>query len=373
MKEVVGMKKKKAFLFPYTINNCEIVKHKKLLTCYDIVGVDTLTLELRGKDISYLYNGKIQGMKIGEKKSDYEVLLLGDGGRIDEDFDRIFDYAKFAVQNGKDISILYCLTESQRKKFKALCSENNVRCHMFSGLHIPDKLFDNEYEMLSDISVPIVLVTSVAENTGKFEIQLGLHDYFTRAGYKVSQIGTKNFCELFGFYSFPQFMFEEISEVKKIVGFNALCRGLEYQEKPDLFIIGVPGSLLSYNSYFTSKFGIIPFEIGRAIKADSVIMALDNAPYERVGLENINNICNVYYGNEVTAFSISNFRIDVEKSIFERSIGYVVADKENVQKNINNIMKYTKKDIYNLLEYEQLLKLANYVENDLSDMDIKLL
>lgn len=365
--------RKKAFLFPYTKNNCDIVKYKELLCSYDIVGIDTLTLELRGKDASYIYNGQPTGMKIGCETLDYDTLLLGDGSYIDNNLAEVYEYAKKAAQNGKNISILYTLTIEQKEKFEQLCSENNVRCHMFSGISVPNELIERESEILNDISVPVIIVNGVAENTGKFEVQLILNEYFKKKGYNVVQIGSKNFCELFGFYSFPQFMFREITEIQKIISFNQLCKGLECQEKPDLFIIGVPGSLMPYNNYFTNKFGVLPFEIGKAIKADAVVMALDNAPYEKVGLDKINQICTVYYGNEVTAFSMSNFRIDVEKSIQEKSLGYIISDKESVEKNKERIKDNVELYIYNSLERTQLEELCKYIEADLSDMDIKLL
>lgn len=367
------MIKRRAFLFPYTLNNCEIIKFKDLLVNMDIVGVDSLTKELRGKDVSYIYNGSNQGINIGDETIDYDVLLLGDGSRIGDEFDKIYEYAERAAQKGKNIFILYILTRKQREKFEKLCKDNNVGCRIFSGLEVPDKIMNCEYEILNDISIPVIIVSGVAENTRKFEIQLFLNKYFKSAGYNVVQIGSKNFSELFGFYSFPQFMFCDISEAKKIICFNELCKGLEYQEKPDLFIIGVPGSLIPYNNYFTNKFGIFSFEIGKAIKADAVVMALDNAPYEVEGIANINNICRVYFGNEATVFSISNFRIDVEKSIQEKILGYIISNKENVDKNVKRLKERVKIPVFNLLDYIQLQKLAEYIENDLSDMDIKLL
>ena len=80
-----------------------------------------------------------------------------------------------------------------------------------------------------------------------------------------------------------------------------------------------------------------------------------------------------YFGNEATVFSISNFRIDVEKSIQEKTLGYIISNKENVDKNVKCLKERVKIPVFNLLDYIQLQKLAEYIENDLSDMDIKLL
>ena len=94
----------------------------------------------------------------------------------------------------------------------------------------------------------MVFVASVIENTNKFDVQLGLRKFLQEEGYKVSQIGTKEYCELFGFHAIPEFMYaNQLSEADKIVWFNRICKSIELQEKPDIFIIGVPGATMVFN------------------------------------------------------------------------------------------------------------------------------
>lgn len=63
----------------------------------------------------------------------------------------------------------------------------------------------------------------------------------------------------------------------------------------------------------------------------------------------------------------------LKKSIQEKTLGYIISNKENVDKNVKRLKERVKIPVFNLLDYIQLQKLAEYIENDLSDMDIKLL
>jgi peptide maturation system protein (TIGR04066 family) len=125
------------------------------------------------------------------------------------------------------------LTDFNLSKIKELCARTNGKCEfeyrneMASDfgydlkISSHNEIFD---ETLDDIPVPIIAVVGMWEKVDKFYTSLTIRDIFLNNGYKVSQIGSRNYCEIMGFHSFPRFMLNpEIDEVKKVILFNILC------------------------------------------------------------------------------------------------------------------------------------------------------
>lgn len=112
----------------------------------------------------------------------------------------------------------------------------------------------------------------VTNKACKFEIQLSIRENLQSKGYKISQIGSRNYCEFLGFHSFPGFMYNRnLSESEKIILFNNYIKRLENDENPDLIVIGIPGGIMKRNDTFTSYFGIFAYEISQAVTPDYVI------------------------------------------------------------------------------------------------------
>jgi len=166
------------------------------------------------------------------------------------------------------------------------------------------------------------------ENVDKFYISLALRDIFLKHGYKVSQIGSRSYCEMMGFHSFPRFMLNpKIDEVKKVILFNRFIKNIYEIEKSDIIIISIPGAVQSYNSIYTNKFGILHYLISKAIIIDFLIMCTF---YENDGVDFFNLIsksCIYKFGCPVDFFHMSNNRT------------YLVMDKME-----NNYLPRTKVD-----------------------------
>ena len=83
------------------------------------------------------------------------------------------------------------------------------------------------------------MIVGTGANTGKFDIQLRVREMFLSGGYKVSQIGSKSYCELWGFHSFPDFMNKTLNAAEKIVRFNHYVNYIANSEDADIVIVGV--------------------------------------------------------------------------------------------------------------------------------------
>jgi len=128
--------------------------------------------------------------------------------------------------------------------------------------------------------VPVVLVFGEGPQTDKFEVQLGLRDELLKKDYQITQIASRNYAEIFGFHSFPDFMHsKEFSETEKILKFNGYLKILEKNENPDLIIVSVPGGMVPITEDVHNNFGILLLEVATAIQPDFVINTLYNFKY----------------------------------------------------------------------------------------------
>lgn len=121
---------------------------------------------------------------------------------------------------------------------------------------LPLEVIPEDDHQIFKFETPVIFVTGLNERTNKKFIQLELQRYFSKE-YTVSLILSSGKAELFGDHSYPQFMFsKDISEAAKIILFNRYVKKIEQDEKPDIIVIGIPGSVFPYNFEVNNYFGI---------------------------------------------------------------------------------------------------------------------
>ncbi len=163
--------------------------------------------------------------------------------------------------------------------------------------------------------IPVVAVAGMLEGTGKFDTALAIREKFVSAGYRVSQIGSRNYCKLLGFHSFPDFMFNpRIDEVKKILLFNRYISKLAREENPDLFIINIPGAIKEYNEKFPNRFGLLAYMTFKAIKPDYFILCTTFGSFGREEFDRINQICEYLFNVRIDCFQFSNLLVQSKES-----------------------------------------------------------
>ena len=313
--------KERIVLYPYDINSSPILRHRNLLKKYEISGlVSPIGWSLCGKDASVADYGSPIGINV---ETDFNDLIEKCDTLLICDSDIKLDYEKFikpkilqAIKSHKNIVCCITLDSLERKIICTACKDKKVYFTDF----VQDGLYQNYTgeiipRRLSNINTPVIFILGTSTRTHKFEIQLGLRDIFLNQGFKVSQVGTRNYCELFEFHSFPSFMFSSfISESKKVFIFNQFIKDIENNENPDVIIIGIPGGIMPINNNLVNEFGILAYEISQAILPDVSILSLLYEDYTPLFFDKISTSIKYKLGFELDCFNISNVQLDFNKS-----------------------------------------------------------
>lgn len=172
-----------------------------------------------------------------------------------------------------------------------------------------DKFTDISEEQTID--VPVVFVAGITHYTEKFHVQLVLRKHLLDYGYKVSQIGSKQYSGLFGFHSFPSFMIEPMDNTERILLFRKYVKYIEQEEQPNIVVIGIPGGIMAVNKKHHFDFGMTAYMVSQAVEPDYTIMSmLYGKNYTKDQLEEINQTCRYKFNFEINSFHLSNALLD---------------------------------------------------------------
>ncbi|MCL2773288.1 MAG: TIGR04066 family peptide maturation system protein [Oscillospiraceae bacterium] len=282
-----------------------------------------------------------------------------------------------------DITKIICtarLKKANLEKLIKICVNTNGRC----DLEIKNQIkTEQDYNLkvwgeidayLEDIPVPIIAVAGMLEKVDKFHTSLVLRDMFLNDGYKVSQIGSRNYCEMMGFHSFPGFMLNSaIDEAKKVILFNRYVKQIYDIEKPDIIIISIPGAAQSYNSKFTNRFGILHYLVSKAFAIDFLIMCTFFEPDGIELFELISQSCFYKFGCSVDCFHMSNLLIDYMAMNERQCMEYLSIPLERVTKTISEQYKEFPIPVINIFDksdatilYKQIIDKLSYNQHDVN-------
>lgn len=196
----------------------------------------------------------------------------------------------------------------------------------------------NEAKYIKEIKVPVIFVLGLYGNLDKFAVQIALRKILKKNKLIVSQIGTRNYCEKFGFHSFPQFMFEdELSAIDKVFEFNEYANQIVEREKSDVLIIGVPGAYGKLNNDHPLDFGIIPYLVSQAISPDFCVMCTFYSEKNNEDfLKLISESCKYKLGFAIDCFHMSGNYINFQDTKEFHEVKYSCVSDECVENTILN-------------------------------------
>jgi peptide maturation system protein (TIGR04066 family) len=208
------------------------------------------------------------------------------------------------------------------------------------------------------LTSPTTLILGQGPTCGKFETQMGLRKELLQRGFKISQVGSRPYCELFGFHSFPEFMFsKELDEAEKIISFNHFIKNIEEKEKPDLIIIGIPGGIMPIIDKIHNNYGILHVEIAAALEPDAIIYNLYSNYYTKEYYDKSADFLYRRFNNTLPAcFMLTNLWVDYT-AIVEHELFHVVT----FNKMYDQVIEKPGKDIpvVSILEPRAFAKVAD--------------
>lgn len=333
---------RKIALYPYDISNLYLLLYKNLLS---FEAEDSFICIAPS---GWGYADEDAGYKVGidtgipvisdfeEAIRDVDTLLITESIFPISDKD-IMRKIKSALDKGIEVIVIRAGGASFADELNTMARKNNnLGLYMGNGFDI-QKDAESKNLGMDEVPAPIILVIGAGERCCKFDIQLELRNTLLENGYAVSQIGSKQCSELFGFHSFPQFMLDnsEYKESEKITGFNKYIQLLYRKENPDVIIIGVPGGVFPFDKEFHNNFGITNFLVSNAVLPDYVIFASLYIDSLKEYLEEVKNRIANKYGYDVDRTFVSNYALDYAASKSENALSYITCKTSAIKNKMD--------------------------------------
>lgn len=364
------MLKKKAMLYPVDRESISLLRYNSLLEEYHIMyAVSPKGWGFSGKDCGVLDGGNNINKEI---INDFDLALELCDSVIFIESDRIVDFEKMifprimkALELGKEVVCTIEVPKAFEEEINGICANKKCKFKYYKKeTNLNFKPIDNEY--IFDINTPVMGVFGVTERCGKFDIQLAVRENLIKQGYRVSQIGTRHYSEMFGFHSFPNFMMNSnISESNKIMLFNHYVKKIELDEQPDIIIIGVPGGTMNYNNKYTNRFGVLAFEVCNAIQFDSVVVSTLYNDYNDEYFINMKQCLRYRLGIEIDAFNLVPLKGDFETLDERHRFDYLTLSSDFIDNKIKNFSHLEFK-VCNSLNNKNRDELVEYLIDKLS-------
>lgn len=367
------MKKERLVVYPFDVQFSPVLRHKSLLEEYEIVAlVSPRGWGFTDKDACEADEGESTEMIVS---SDFDKCMeLCDTVFFGEtiiplDFDKyIMPKVNKAVEAGKNILFSIHISVENYEAILKKCNDHNVSLRYFNYWENKEILLNNEavQDTLYDINTPVIFVMGMGERTNKFEIQLSLREQMLKKGYSVGQIGTRSYCELMGFHSFPSFMFSNLSEANKIILFNNFVKKIEQIEKPDVIIIGIPDGVMPVNRKILTGFGIFAYEVSQAVIPDTAILSTYYEDFNSEYYAKMVETIKIRLGCNIDCFNVSNNMIDWIYSNALRKMTLTSLDSEFIDQKIKKF-KASKIPVFNVLNSKDSVDMADYLIDILAE------
>lgn len=226
-----------------------------------------------------------------------------------------------------------------------------------------EKFIDISKEQTIDI--PVVCVAGVTHYTEKFYVQLAIRKRLMDYGYKVSQIGSKQYSGLFGFHSFPPFMSEPMDNTERILLFRKYVKCIEQEEKPDIIVVGIPGGIMAVNKKHHFDFGMTAYMVSQAIEPDYVIMSmLYGKNYTKEQLEEINQTCRHKFNFEINSYHLSNALLD-PASLKSEKLTFIKMGNKKYNNKVEGLYDFLNPEDMDKAFEDMIAKLSSYNVNQI--------
>lgn len=204
---------------------------------------------------------------------------------------------------------------------------------------LPDRTYD--------IDTPIVVVAGTGQDTDKLAIQLILKQKFQEKGYATTVISSRRDGDWDGVYSMPSFVFDcSVGETEKIIKLNHYVKQIESKDRPDLFIVGVPGAILPFDGIDHNEFGILAYEMSFAVPCDVAVLCMTYSSQFKGDYGKLAKDMENRFGFNIAGIHVAAMVPDPQDFYEERKMIYVSIDQKVVEKKVSEINEDT---VWNIL------------------------
>ena len=362
--ERVRIMDKKLAIYPMTRDACAVARNSSLLQGHVLSHIFAPRFtELCGTDISHIDGGSYANVSL----SDYCCDTLKKIDVLFVDYD----------ENLKTLSLYNdIIDEAIMFDKKVICSRKLVQQLRKEPIPRPYDVSHTEkspdMNRLYEIPIPVITVLTQGERADQFAVELALRKYFIDEGYTVSQLGSYEASQFFGFNNLPNFLFEPHEAYEKALLFNHYVRGLVEKEESHLLILGVPGGIMKYNDQLLNGLGLLPVTVCGAVRGDLSILCMYHAQYNELFFDEMSRYGLYRYGTPINFFNVANthFTPKLDNSYMKM---FVDLKSDYVLRSIRQDIKHGEHNLCNVLDsdsakntcravHEALLNNVRYVK-----------
>lgn len=349
---------KKVAIYPYSDNFYAFVKHfNKYNTFLQVTELVSPTgWGINGKDAGVAYNKPEIGLKISDDIhqaiENCDILMVAEC-ECNETFRKIIiNDIITAIERRKEIICTMMLHEDELDIFHLKSKSLEVSFHYSPGevhwLALKDILYIKPKRLYFP-KAPVIFVGELMDGLEGFDGVLAVTDYLKSQGYKTITIGAREYCEILGILSLPSFITQTtVSDNEKIIYFNNYIKYLDENEKPDLFVIQLPGAMMKYNDQFTNGFGVTPYLMSQAVQGDYFILSVQ---YDNIDTKFYNMLSETFtyrFGFGIDCIFMSNKMFDRQNSIQAGKNTFLHLQQEMLDNAISNYYYEAETPIYNI-------------------------
>ena len=369
------IKNKKLAIYPYNPDFATVLRRSDIINASnEIFAIAPAGLGVQGKDSGEIDGGSSVGINIVDdfdsclEEVDSIIFLDYESEKNDTFYNSLYKSAR----RKKDIILLAKIDEKVDEEIQTISNQNSSSylkylpslvvpySKDFAGEVIPDKI--------QKIDVPVIMIIGLSEYTNKFDVNLMLYRELQKMEYKVSSIGSRSYCEFFGFHSFPEFMVDDkISGERKVLLFNNFLKSIESREKPDVILLTIPGGVLPVNNKITNGYGILAYEVSQAVKPDITVLCTSYEDHKADFFPRIFLMLKHRFEFEPDLVNISNIKILWGDTRFRENISYLRVSSNKVDEVVDKLKDAMEIPVFNSLNDHSPQQITNCIMNKLED------
>lgn len=325
----------RAVIYPFTEKMIPIVEHwnQKRETPRIVSVVSDGKRGAAGRDVGVLHNHDNTGVTIqADLKAalaECDTLILAERKEKKEGKVSAVQMIDETLQLGKNVICMQELAKEEAEKLDAAAGEKGLvfeyhGCDEAGSYDVETELYIPE--------APVIMVGEMCEGLDGADVALAVNRIMQARGYDSIAVVEQGCPALQDVYSYPKALWErDETESSKVYWVNSYIKDIETRRKPDVIVMQIPDAMMKYNDKLCNGFGIIPFMVSQAVRADYFIFCVPYRGIEEARIGEISSVMEKRFGFEIDCIHMSNAALEVEDSIKDKKAQYLRLPQEMVE------------------------------------------